>query len=309
MDEIKNVYLIGLGAIGGAYAGRIQDNCPGCLRIVVDRDRLERYKKSGITINGNAVSFDFIQSDEAEEAADLIIIAVKQHHLVQTVKDIRKLVGPGTTILSLLNGISSEELLGKEYGMDKLLYSFCVGTDTVRVATDINFTTIGKIVFGDKTNSESSLRVRAVRNFFDKAQVPYSIPEDIIRELWWKYMMNVGINQVSAVLRAPYGPIMAARDARDLMFAASREVIDISRKIGIYLSEEDLEKYARILESLSPLGKTSMLQDVEAGRKTEVEIFSGTVIELGLKYGIATPVNCVLFKMLKAIEQMAGIRS
>lgn len=307
MDDIKSIYLIGLGAIGGAFAGRIQDYCPGSLKIIVGRERSERYGKSGIMINGKTVGFDFVHPDEIEETADLIIIAVKQHHLAQTVEDIRRLVGPGTNILSLLNGISSEEIIGKEYGMDKMLYSFCVGTDAVRDGTDIHYINIGRIVFGDRTNSESSPRVKAVRDFFDKAHIPYNIPENIIREQWWKFMMNVGINQVSAVLRAPYGLFMIAGYARDLMFAASHEVLDISWKVGINLSEDDLEKYAKILETLSPLGKTSMLQDVEAGRKTEVEIFAGTVIELGRKQGIETPVNDMLYKIIKAIEQRAGV--
>jgi 2-dehydropantoate 2-reductase len=306
MNDIRNVCLIGLGAIGGAFAGRIQQNCPGSLKVVVNRERAERYGKTGVKINGKPISFIYAHPDKLADAADLIIVAVKQHHLTQTIKDIRKLVGPDTIILSLLNGISSEEIIGSEYGMDKLLYSFCVGTDTVRVETDINYTNIGRIVFGDRDNSELSPKVKALQGFFDKAKVPYSVPENMIREQWWKFMMNVGINQVSAVLRAPYGPFMVAGAARDLMFAASREVIRISEKAGIRLSEEDIEKYAKILTTLSPLGKTSMLQDVEAGRKTEVEIFSGTVIELGHKYGVETPVNNVLFRMIKAIEQMAG---
>ena len=307
MNVIKSVYLIGLGAIGGAYAGRIQDSCPGCLKVVVDKERAERYGKSGITINGKAVRFDFVHPDEINEKADLILIAVKQHHLTQTIEDIRGLAGPDTIILSLLNGISSEEIIGKEYGIDKMLYSFCVGTDTVRAGTDIHYTNLGRIVFGDRADSESSPKVSAVRDFFDQARVPYRIPENMMRELWWKFMMNVGLNQVSAVLRAPYGLFTTAGYARDLVTDASREVMEISLKAGISLSEEDIKEHTRIVETLSPFGKTSMLQDMEAGRKTEVDIFAGTVIELGHKYGIETPVNDVLYKMIKAMEQMAGI--
>lgn len=305
MGNIKNVYFIGIGAVGGVYAARIQKNCPGCLKIIVDKERAERYRKSGILINGTKINFDFVHPDEIEETADLVIIAVKQHHLVQTIKDIKKLVGPDTTILSLLNGISSEEIIGKEYGMDKMLYSFCAGIDSTRIGTDIHFTNIGKIFFGDRLNSEASARVKSLCTFFDKAQVPYVIPENIIKEQWWKFMVNVGINQISAILRAPYGSFTTAGAARDLMLAASQEVVEISQKAGISLTEEDIKKYLNILETLSPLGKTSMLQDVEAGRMTEVDIFSGTVIELGLKYGIATPVNDVLYKIIKAIEGLA----
>jgi 2-dehydropantoate 2-reductase len=306
MNEIKKVYLIGLGAIGGAYAGRIQENFPGCLQVIANRERAGRYGSSGIRINGVVVLFDYVYPDEAKEKADLILIAVKQHHLLQTIEDIHDMIGPDTIILSLLNGISSEEIIGGIYGMDKMLYSFCVGTDATRTGTEINFGNIGNIIFGDKNNSETSQKVKMVGEFFDKANVPYKIPEDIIREQWWKFMMNVGINQVSAVLRAPYGTFQTPGAARDLMFAASQEVLDISARAGIRLRHEDLERYAKILEPLSPNGKTSMLQDVEAGRKTEVEIFAGTVIELGRKYDVATPVNLVLFKLIQALEQISA---
>lgn len=303
MEQIKNVYLIGLGAIGGAYGSRIMENCPESLQIVVDADRAERYGKAGVTVNGQAYPFRYITPEHISENADLILIAVKQHHLAETIENIRRLVGSDTIILSLLNGISSEEILGKEFGADKMLYSFCVGTDAVRVETDIRFSNTGRIVFGDNS-SEKSAKVAAVREYFDRSQVPYEVPEDIMRELWWKFMLNVGVNQVSAVLRAPYGELIREDHARELMFDASREVIAISHKAGIRLSEEDIQKYARIIAALSPEGKPSMLQDVEAGRKTEVEIFSGTVIELGQKYGVATPVNDMLFRLLKAIEQI-----
>jgi len=305
LSNIEQVYLIGLGAIGGAFAERIHINCPGCLKIVADAERRSRYAREGFRINGHKVSFQYISPDDVEKKADLIIIAVKYHHLNQAIKDIRNMVGPDTIILSLLNGISSEEVIGKEYGMEKMLYSFCVGTDAVRVGTEINYTKIGKIVFGDSHDSGFSEKVTAVRNFFDRAEIPYTIPENILRELWWKFMMNVGINQVSAILRAPYKFFTSEGHALDLMRAASREVIDISRKAGINLNENDLEECIRILKGLSPLGKTSMLQDVEAGRKTEVEIFSGTVVELGRKYGIMTPVNDVLYKIIKAMEEVS----
>lgn len=202
--RIKKVRLVGLGAIGGAYAGRIMEKCPGSLHVVADSHRRERYGRDGISINGKAVDFSYELPGEAADKSDLVIIAVKQHHLRQAIEDIRSFIGPDTIILSLLNGIASEEILGKEFGMDKMLYSFCVGTDAVRKGTNIHYTNIGRIVIGDKDDPKSA-KLAAVMEFFDRAEVPYIVPEDIIRELWWKFMLNVGINQVSAVLRAPYG--------------------------------------------------------------------------------------------------------
>ncbi|HPS85709.1 MAG TPA: ketopantoate reductase family protein [Spirochaetota bacterium] len=305
MKKISKIYISGLGAIGGAYGSRIFDTDPECITVIADSERITRYTKNGITINGKLYPFKYVTPEDGGDKADLILIAVKHHQLGQSIRDIEKYTGEDTVILSLLNGIVSEELVGRKYGMDKILHSFAVGTDAVREGTDIRFRNIGKIVFG--TNDESRKeKVQAVKEFFERTGIPYDIPEDIIRELWWKFMLNVGINQVSAVLKAGYGIFQRVDDARELMVMASLEVVALAEKAGISLSKEDISKYIAVINTLSPEGKTSMLQDIEAGRKTEVEIFSGTVIEMGKKYGVETPVNDILFRMIRTLEQMNG---
>jgi len=303
MKKINKVYISGLGAIGGAYGGIISDFNPDCLTVIADSGRISRYLAEGITINCKPYQFNYVTPEEGGEKADLILIAVKHHQLEQSVSEIEKYVGEDTVILSLLNGIVSEEIVAKKYGMRRILHSFAVGTDSVRDGTVITFSNAGRIVFGAK--DESGLEnVRAVSDFFDRAGVPYSVPADIIRELWWKFMMNVGINQLSAVLKADYGVFQKTVEARELMTMASREVISLAEREGVAIDESDITKYISIINTLSPGGKTSMLQDIEARRKTEVEIFSGTVIELGKKYGIETPVNSILFRMIRTIEQV-----
>lgn len=303
MSAIKNIYVSGLGAIGSAYAGRLYDMDPGCVSVIADGERIRRYEEKGVTINGRSYPFNYIRPEEGSGNADLIIIAVKQHHLQQSIKDIKKFLSDNTIIMSLLNGISSEEIIGSIYGMDKMLYAFCVGTDSVRLGTETKYANIGKIVFGEKTNKELSLRVSSVAELFIKAGIPYTVPENMIREQWWKFMMNVGINQASAILKAPYGVFQKVKEAKDLLFMASKEVIQISEKLGINLTDDDIIKYMSIIDTLAPEGKTSMLQDVEALRKTEVEIFAGTVIELGTKFGVPTPVNNTIFSMIKTLEE------
>ncbi|HBR28114.1 MAG TPA: 2-dehydropantoate 2-reductase, partial [Firmicutes bacterium] len=124
-------------------------------------------------------------------------------------------------------------------------------------------------------------KVLAVKELFDRTGVPYTIPVDMMRELWWKFMMNVGVNQVSAILKAPYGVFQRVKEAQELMMMACGEVLQIAEKIGINLTAGDIEEYLRVIGGLASEGKTSMLQDVEAGRKTEVESFAHTVVALG----------------------------
>jgi 2-dehydropantoate 2-reductase len=136
-----------------------------------------------------------------------------------------------------------------------------------------------------------------------RAGIRHETPVDMIWILWWKFMINVGLNQISAVLRAPYGVLATSRDAQVLMESAMREVTTIAKAANVNLGEEDLTSWYPNLSKASPQGTTSMLQDIKAGRKTEVEMFAGKVVELGATYGIPTPVNQTLLRMIKVIEQ------
>ena len=115
-------------------------------------------------------------------------------------------------------------------------------------------------------------------------------------------MINVGINQASAVMRAPYGVFQNSSDAQALMSELMREVIILAQQAGVNLKEQDIDDWNAVLKTLSPKGKTSMLQDIGAGRKTEVEIFAGKVVDLGKSFGIPTPVNQTLLSIIHVLE-------
>jgi 2-dehydropantoate 2-reductase len=302
MRTLKNVYLSGLGAVGATYASLFYDKGKHSIKVIVDEERFSRYQRDCIHLNGKRYDFDYVLPQQASEPADLIIIAVKGGQLQESIDNIRPFVGRDTILMSLLNGISSEDVLEQAFGQEKILHAFCVATDAVREGTRIQFSKYGQIVFGDHYDRHSE-KVEAVKALFDSNNVPYRVPNDIRREQWWKFMMNVGINQLSAILRASYGVFTDIEEAQKLLFMACREVLPIASREGITLTEEDIAGFIPIFKQLAPDSKTSMLQDVEAGRKTEVESFALAVIALGKKHGIPTPVNDVLYYMIRTIEK------
>ncbi len=307
MRAIERVVLCGAGAVGSLYVPLLHDLQPGLVRVLAGAARRQRLLAEGLTVNGRRLDVPVIAPGEEGEPADLLLVAVKQHHLARTIEDARAVVGPETVILSLLNGITSEEILGRAFGPEKVLPAFVLGTDSVRDGTRSRHSSMGHVYFGARSNDPADPRVAAVRALFDRARIPYRVPEDILREQWFKFMLNVGVNQVSALLRATYGAFATVPELRELTRAAALEVVAISAGAGVGLSPEDVERVFPILAKLAPGGKTSMLQDVEAGRKTEVEIFAGAVVELGRRHGVATPVNEVLGEMLVAVERLAGV--
>jgi 2-dehydropantoate 2-reductase len=235
--------------------------------------------------------------------ADLVIVAVKYHHLDDAIRDMRNRVGAETAVISVMNGIESEERIGAAYGMEKVLYAVSVGIDALREGNRVNYSNQGKIFFGEARNAFLTDRIKRIQALFDRAGIIYETPPDMMRVMWWKFMINVGINQASAVLRAPFLAFQTSKEARDLMESAMREVIMLSEKAQVNLTEDDIKRFNEILLGLNPQGKTSMLQDVAAGRKTEVEMLAGKVIALGRQYNVPTPVNQRLFDLIKEIEQ------
>ena len=300
MKKIKRVTILGAGAMGSFFASRFYDFSTS----TVARGRhLERLKKDGLVVNDKKYNIPLLHPDEVSIPADLIIVALKNHHLSKAVPVLKDLVGNTTTIISVMNGLDSEEYIGSVYGKEKLLYAVSVGIDALREGNRTTYTKPGKHYFGEAANTELSERVVRVQDAFDRANIPRETPQDMIRIMWWKFMINVGMNQASAVMRAPYGVFQTSKNAQALMEALMREVIELAKVAGVNLVEKDIADWYSVLHTLSPQGKTSMLQDIEAKRKTEIEIFGGKVVDLGVFYGISTPVNKTVCHIIKVLEE------
>ncbi len=302
MKPIRKIAIVGAGAMGAAYAAMFTDAVGFDVFFVARGKRYERLKHQTLTINAGLYPISVIHADKVPEPADLVLVALKHHHLADAVEDIAALAGPDTAVLSVMNGLESEKTIGTVCGMDRLVYAIAAGIDAVHENGRFTFANPGKIVFGPVTDDGSGPDMERIGEALNRAAIPNEVPADIMRAMWWKFMVNVGINQSSAVLRAPYGILQTCTDARELMRSLMAEVVQLAAKAGIGLTEKDIDDWVEILMTLSPVGKTSMLQDVEAGRKTEVEIFAGRVVELGRKYAVSTPVNATVQRIIKVIE-------
>lgn len=305
MKEIKKVILCGLGAIGTIYADKLEKFDAENFKVLVDEARIERYKTNPIKFNGRQLNFDYILPSQEGFKADLIILATKFAGLKDAIKNIKNFVKEDTVILSLLNGVTSEDIIADVYGKDKMLYSYFIGHSSVRCGNSVTHDDVNTIVFG--AENILSENVVAVKNFFDKVGINYKIPDDIKRSMWLKFMLNVSANQPTAILRMTFGDMF--ENSHFMKFAENimREVQSVAKAEGVLNTETMVDEALKHLKTMTPDGKTSMLQDVEAGRKTEVDMFAGTVIELGKKHGISTPYNKILREMIGIIEEHQDI--
>ncbi len=303
MQDIQKVAILGAGAMGSYFATRFFDTPGFSTMLIAEGPRLDKLRQDGLVVNGRPYHIPAIHPAEAGSPADLIIVALKHHHLQEAVAHLDPLVGDSTVFLSVMNGLESEEYIGAIYGMDKILYAISLGIDAVRQGNRVTYAHPGTHYFGEAKNSPITPKVQRVQKAFDRAGISYRTPEDMIRMLWWKFMINVGVNQASAVMQAPYEVFQTHPDAQGLMEALMQEVVTLAQASQVNLTQQDVKDWYPVLNGLSPQGKTSMLQDIEAKRKTEVDVFGGRVIELGKALGIPTPVNQTVVQIIRILEQ------
>lgn len=308
MRDIKNVLICGLGAIGSIYADKIQKFNPDSLRVLVDEERFERYSNNPIIFNGNELHFNYILPNDNGFKADLVIIATKYDGLSDVIKNMKNFIQSDTVILALLNGVTSEKIIAETYGREKLLYSYFIGHSAVRTGRNVIHDDVNTIVYGSENTADIE-NVQRVRKYFDSIGINYKIPEDIMHSLWLKYMLNVSANQSTAILKLTFGEMLANEKCMDFAINIMKEVQQIAKAEGVKNTDIMIDETIAHLHTMIPDGKTSMLQDVEAGRKTEVDMFAGTVIELGLKHNIQTPYNQIINEILDAIYQNEIIKN
>ena len=302
MKQIETVSILGMGALGLLYASQIAEGIGAeHVRFVMDPARYTRHKDDRCTVNGCPGAFPIVCADDATPC-DLLIVAVKYPQLEQALETMASSIGPDTIILSVMNGISTEEILGSRYGRDRVIHTVALGMDAMHFGSELIYTRAGHLCLGICDPSMQK-KLDAVTRFFERAGVPYAVEEDIIHRMWSKFMINVGINQTCMVYGTTYAGAMAPGSAECMtLISAMREVILIANAEGVSLTEEDLKKNVTIMKTLDPDATPSMGQDRISGRRSEVELFAGTMLRLGQKHGIPVPTNEFLYHRVKAIE-------
>ena len=302
--EIKTVAMVGMGAVGAVVGLQLQKVLGAQLQCIVDSERKARYERDGIFVNGEKTAFNWVTPENATPA-DAVIIATKNAQLPQAIQNIRRAVGADTMILSLLNGIQSERELAAAYGAEKVLPAFVLSLNSIHEGNKVEYTDAGRVIFGESDNAKTE-RVQALCDLFARAGVAYVNPDDIQLELWKKYLINVTFNTLSALCRSPYGgftyPVM-----QELAHQTGAEVIAVANAEGIALTAEHLEDDIAMMCRHDKHGKTSMLQDMEAKRKSENPWFCGTVVQLAKKHGIPAPTCALLEKLVAGTEAVRDV--
>lgn len=303
--RIEKAAIIGKGAVGLLYGDMIAQNIgPQAVQFAMDNERFARHAGEIVRINGKACDIETIPMSEAQPV-DLVILACKAGGLQTAIDTMSPLVGPGTCIASLINGITSEQRVAERFGWEHLVLGICQGMDAVFLDGELTYTHTGEIRFGASAQTAPGV-VEAIDEFYTRAGITHVVEADPLRRMWVKLMLNVGINQTCMAYGGTYGSVSVPGEQQRCFIAAMREALAVGRAEGIDLTEEDLASMAALVASLDPSGMPSMAQDRINKRRTEVEEFAGTIRRLANKHGILVPHNDWLYQRIRNIEESWG---
>jgi 2-dehydropantoate 2-reductase len=241
---------------------------------------------------------------------DLIIVLVKSFDTASAIESAHHLIGPDTMVLTLQNGVGCEELIGDVIGLDRVIAGRTfvggrlVSPGVVEFGMEGRRTTLGEL---DGTVTE---RLRRIAGAFEGSGFAVDLSTDIVAMMWEKLLVNVATGAWSALTGLPYGELSIHPDVERMAIATVAEAISVAHALEIDVTTTDpSEPWTRAWEGLPGGFKASMLQSVEKGSRTEVDVMHGAVSAGGRRAGVATPINDTLVAAVRGLERRVAIGS
>ncbi len=304
--------IVGPGALGCLLAALLREAGEDVSLVDYRPDRVARLNRDGIQVHtlegGHRLVKAPIGLAPEVGACDATIIAVKAYQTATAAQALPVLMSAGGLALTLQNGLGNLEELARAAGPERLLAGVGLLGVTRTGEGRIVYAGQGAIFIGVPAGSRvSSTEVAALAEILRHAGLPCQAREDIEAVLWEKLVINAGINPLTALLRVPNGALLELPPAWELAVAAATETQAVATAAGLTLTG-DPEARLRQVCTATAANRSSMLQDVLAGRPTEIEALNAQVAKLGQALGVPTPVNHFLTQLVRALGAAAAQR-
>ena len=297
------IVMMGTGGVGGYYEARLAAGGHD-VYFIARGAHLAALRTNGlklISANGDLHLRSVHATDEPATVgtADIVIFAVKQYDTETAAKLVVPVIGDETAVISIQNGMDPRErlksIVGREHVMGGTTY--ITGAKVISPGTITHTGTIARLVFGEYVGSVS-MRGERFLDACKTAGIDAVFSADISKEMWAKFALLSAFSGVSSMLRKAAGPIMGDPDTRKLLKDAIAETVAVAKAKGIDLGDDYVAKHGDFYGSIPPDTKSSMLMDLENGRRIELNWLSGAVAQFGDELGVPTPTHHAIYGAL-----------
>jgi 2-dehydropantoate 2-reductase len=261
-------------------------------------------KSEGLRVNSPRGDTHLVPTQATDDPAsigkvDIVLFCVKLWDVESAGQHIKPLVGPGTAVIPLQNGIDAAERLIPILGRDAVMGGVAqISASIVGPGLIQQVGTFMRMIFGE-LDGKRSKRGEDLLALCLKAGFDATLSEQIMTDLWLKFILLATNASVTALARQPIGKLRDDPDLRPVLVSAFKEVIDVGRANGVALPADALEKILEFIGHAPPAMKASMALDLDRGNRLELPWLGGKVVELGRQLGVPTPTHSLMYAMLK----------
>jgi 2-dehydropantoate 2-reductase len=297
------IVVLGAGGVGGYYGGLLA-RAGHDVTLVARGAHLAALRAQGLRVESLHGDFEVSPVSATDdvaalEPADLVLVTVKSYDLERVVDAARGLVGDNTAVLPLLNGLDAAERVAALVGERPVLAGLTHISSSIAAPGVIRqVSPLRRITFGERDGRQTE-RVQKIRDLLAGAGIEAVLTDVVEPALWTKFLFIASIGGVCCLARQPIGPVLATEETRALYVEALREVEAVARARGMALAANVVEQALGLTEGFPADTRPSMLVDLEAGRRLELEAMSGTVVRYAREVGVDTPVHRVIYGALK----------
>ncbi len=296
------IAIMGSGGVGGYFGARLAA-AGNDVTFIARGAHLDAIRNEGLRVQSplGDVHIDPVDAtdDPAEVGAvDIVLFATKLYDTEIAGELCRPLIGADTAVISLLNGVDSEEQLGSILGAEHVVGGVArISAEIAAPGVIQHHSHFASIEFGELDGQKSG-RLQAFLAAATEAKIEAQLCDDINIAIWQKFILMASFSGVTALTRLPAGPIRDNPEAWSLMQAAAHEAGAVARARGAKLADNAVDNVVKLLGTLPDAMKASMLMDLERGKRLELEWLSGAVCRLGRETGVDTPVHRVVLAAL-----------
>ena len=306
------IAIVGSGGVGGYFGGLLARSGQD-VTFIARGDHLKAIKDTSLRVT--SVHGDFLikpaqATDDVSRISkvDLVLVCVKDYQLTDIMPAIKRLVGPQTAVIPLLNGVQAGRKLAEELGHQRTLGGVCrvVSYKSAPGIIDQR-SSFRSITFGE-WDGQKTTRAQEIYKAMKMAAIEVELTDDIHKAMWTKFLLITGFSGVASVIRLPIGWILSYPESKALMMQAMEEIFTVARARSVDLDEDIVQKSMAFIEGYPEDGTTSMQRDVVDGRMFELEALTGALKRFGEETGIPTPANNFIYAALKPHEILATIK-
>ena len=299
------IAVFGAGGVGG-YFGGLLAKAGADVVFLARGEHLRSIKERGLKVESVAGGFEVkVKAKESAEEVgpvDFVLSCVKTYHVKESAPAMRPLLGADTSVLSLQNGVDNEGIIGSVLGEERVIGGVAYVESTVAAPGVISQTGGHRRLIIGELDGELSSRVRALSEVLSGAGIDCLVSEDIVSELWRKFMFICPLSGLTSVVRAPIGVVLANAETRELYRKAVEEVHLAAWSCEVNLPEDMIGEVMGFTESLHFDFKSSMWRDLERGRLLELDALSGHVVHLSEEKEFPAPVNAFIASVLSPFK-------